>query len=528
MTQAFSKTSHVNILSEQVKPSGRKGRLRMLLLGSVLSAVLALPVTASAATLDLGSRVVDSTTGTIVGTASGAAGIDSLVGGGTGAAAGIASLVGGGTAGCMDASGNIVSSLLGTGIGIATNLMPGLLSSVTGGLGGLGGGILGGILGGEVAVHDAKNLEAANKQIELLQKILAVENISCMTLQKIVAAIGVAGPAGNSQNPMVNLPVYAGKVFAMYRDTTQTADPTTLAQLGNSAAGTGSVVIPNSGFLPGATDILGTAQGVIGNTNILGPTGSDILGTAQNVLGNMNILGSLGAGGLFNDLNSILQTINGVIGDINTIFGGGLPKFPNSSQEIQSVLMNIFGSSGSSNIQKIIEATLQQKGGIDQIIQSVIKAVPGGKLDILQAPDFAKILTQILYVDEKSCTGNVNDCLKTTATLRAAMATTIPTNTFAKNAARGQNLQKEVRELVYGVDDKDCPANTTDKKCVSLLRMMSASSSLREDIQTNTAAVLTAMSFQLKELEALSESNIMQATPTLLSAPATLPDVVAP
>jgi hypothetical protein len=414
---------------------------------------------------------------------------------------------------CASGLTNMLSAGGGSGQNLSSSIastLTGLLAkSLTGGLGGLAGGLLG---GGAVPVIDEKNLEAAKNQIEILKKILAVETLSCLTLQKIVAAIGAAGPAGANQNPMVNLPVYAGKVFAMYRDTSQTADPQTAARL----AAAGTVTVPKQGFAAGGPDLTRIIQGTVGSTQNLG----NLLNVGGIDLGSLTGLNGL--------LNSINQALGSVLGDINKLFGG-IPTFSGKPEEIKGVIMNIIGSTGNPTIQKIIEGALQQKGGLDQMIRSVLGSVTGnitgGSFNVLKPEDFTKVLNQMLYVNPQNCKGDVNECLKTTANLRAAMATTIANNTFAKNAARGQNLQKEVRELIYGVDDKECPPTSTDKKCVSLLRMMTASASLREDIQTNTAAVLTAMSFQLKELEALAEANIAEAAPSVLTSPAIIAEV---
>lgn len=431
---------------------------------------------------------------------------------------------GGGGVGCIDGSGNPIASILGAGIGNALGGQVGSLASslvgnalgdqlqsitgsllntaLNGGIAALTGGLLAGVVGGDVKVFDKQNNKVAIEQVKLLQQILTVQNITCATQQQILAAIGVAGPANGTSNPMVNLPVYAGKVFAMYRDTTQTATPQTVANLNQSSGG--AVVIPNNGLVQaGGPDIKGIAQNALNGAGI----------------GNLGNLGNLGQlTGLNNILQNAQQALNNVVGDINNIFGG-LPTFTNQTQELDAVIMNIIGGTGNPGLQGILNTALGQKG-IDDIIQTAIGQTPGaGQFDVLNPAQIARVMTEMLYVDDATCT-DINECLKTTGVIRQTLGATIPANTFAKSAARSQNLQEEVRQLVYGVDDAECPANTTDKKCVSLLRMMTASSSLREDIQTNTAAVLTAMSFQLKELEALSEANINQAAPNVLTGPA--------
>lgn len=512
----FAKTAHHTAAAERTKRRRFFGSAYVLPF-VLLAATIGAPMPASSQTAGVLQQVAPGLN------------IPALPGLGTGTAAG---------AGCLDASGNPLPSVLDTAMGqIASRIMPTIntaLGSALGGLGGLGGGILGGILGGEVRVRDERNIAATKEQTEVLKKILAVQNISCATLQRILASLGGAGPAGSSSNPMVNLPLYAGKVFALYRDTTMTAKP------GGQFADT-----PRS-TQAGGFDLVGNIQNMILPSGAQ-ETATNIAGALNTVLSNPRDIGSLAGavGTIFNafgqnqaaqNLKRITDTLNQIMGAINQVFGGGLPRFPNPAEELQATVMNIFNASGNQQLQNILQTALSEKN-IPQVIQRVLQdtlqknnlgglstvfgSIVNGKFNVIRPEQIAGILTEMLRVTPTNCPGgNVDQCMRTTGVLRSVMGTTVAVNTVANNSARSQNLQTDVRELIYGVEGSECPASSTDPKCISLMRMMTASSNLREDIQTNTAAVLTGLSFQLKELEALSESNIIQATPQLLTASA--------
>jgi hypothetical protein len=430
---------------------------------------------------------------------------------------------------CLDANGNIISSVLSVGLGNALgsslgSVITSLLGGAgLGGLGGLAGGVITGIFTGQVAVYDRNNLNAANEQIKLLQKILAAENISCATLQQLLAAVGTFGPAANSQNPMVNLPLYAGKVFAVYRDTTQTADPTTMARFGGSSLLGGaknSVTTPNQGQI-----VVPTIEGGGGNGN-----GGNGISSDPNAVVVPTLPGAVEGGGakaedpfslsnlttLFANAVSFWNSMNTIITQINTLFGGSPSGFVSQEQEISSIFINIFGSENP-DLQKILGQVLEDKD-FTEAVKSVAGTGSGSQFEIIKPEQLGTLLGKLLFVTEENCDGDIRTCLDTTAQLRQTMYNTFATNTFTKNAVRSQNTREEVRELIYGLDDKTCPPTSREPKCISLMRMMAGASSVREDIQANTAAVLTALGFQLKELEALSEANVAQAAPTVLTS----------